>query len=196
MSNFSSNKSTAGALLRRAFSLLTGLSLLGLSWSFSPVTTQASSHLPRPAAIQVPAGIKLYLPLISRRLPTFEERLLDLINAERTARGLTALSADSTLMQVAEAHSRDMRNRDFFNHINPDGLGPGDRLDNAGYRWQRWGEIIGAAYATPQAMLNGWMNSPGHRANLLNPNFSEIGLGYVSGGEYDYYWTAVFAKPQ
>jgi uncharacterized protein YkwD len=99
-------------------------------------------------------------------------------------------------MQVAEAHSQDMVNRNFFSHINPDGLDPGDRLDQAGYQASTWGETIGAGYTTPTAMFNGWMNSADHRTILLSPTFTEIGLGYVAGGAYGHYWTAVFAKPQ
>lgn len=138
---------------------------------------------------------RVYLPIIIY-LPTYEEQLLNLINAERRTRGLTTLSTSSMLMQVAEAHSQDMINRHFFGHINPDGLNAGDRLNNVGYKWNSWGEVIGEGLTTPTAMFNGWMNSPSHRANLLNPSFSEIGPGYSAGGIFNHYWTAVLAMPQ
>ncbi len=141
-------------------------------------------------------SIKTYLPLILRSWPPFEEQLINLINAERSSRGLATLSRSDLLMQVAEAHSQDMVDRNFFDHTNPDGLGPGERLTNAGYNWITWGETIGGGYTTPEAMFNGWMNSDPHRAILLSTNYTEIGIGYVAGGTYGHYWTAVFARPQ
>jgi uncharacterized protein YkwD len=124
-----------------------------------------------------------------------EEELRLLIDAERVSRGLAPLAFDALLAQVAEAHSQDMINRDFFDHINPDGLDPGERLANAGYGAGNWGETIGAGYTTPESMLNGWLNSSGHRNILLSPSFTQIGLGYVTGGDYGHYWTAIFATP-
>lgn len=133
----------------------------------------------------------LYLPVIV--LPAFEDQLLDLINAERGAHGLTALSI---LNQVAEAHSQDMVDRNFFSHINPDGLNAGARLANAGYKWQSWGELIGYGYVTPIAVFNGWMESPLHKAKILDTSYSEVGIGHVAGGTYTHYWTVVLTKPQ
>lgn len=192
------NKST-GALLKSAFSVLTGLSLFLLAWGFSPATNapvQAAAQIARPVtAIQASGDITLYLPILLKSL-TFEDQLLSLLNAERSARSLATLSADNLLMQVAEAHSQDMVNRNFFSHTNPDGLDPGERLEQAGYQARTWGETLGAGYATPTVIFNGWMDSSTHRAILLSPNFTEIGLGYVAGGAYGHYWTAVLATPQ
>jgi uncharacterized protein YkwD len=120
-----------------------------------------------------------------------------LINAERARRGLCALRVNSVLMQTAEAHSQDMVDRNFFSHTNPDGQLPWDRLDAAGYAWSWCGENIGGGYATAQAMFNGWMESTaGHREIMLTDQCAEIGVGYVTGGSYGYYWTADFATPQ
>lgn len=143
------------------------------------------------------SGVKVYLPIVlkSSASPSFEDQLISLINAERSSRSLGTLSQSGILMQVAEAHSQDMVDRNFFSHVNPDGLGPGERLTNAGYNWSTWGETIGAGYSTPQAMFDGWMNSSDHRAILLSEAYTEIGIGYVAGGTYGHYWTAVFAKP-
>jgi len=138
----------------------------------------------------------IYLPLVFKAELSFEEQLIALINTERSSRGLVTLSPDSILMQVAENHSQDMVDRNFFSHINPDGLGPAERVTNAGYSWSALGETIGAGYSTPQAMFDGWMNSSGHRDILLSPDYTEIGVGYVAGGTYGHYWTAVFARPQ
>jgi uncharacterized protein YkwD len=134
-----------------------------------------------------------FLPIIYGYGP--EDRLLDLINAERWAQGLDTLSTHATLTQVAEAHSQDMVGRNFFSHTNPDGLGPGERLDNAGYEWQGWGETLGTE-ATPVTMFNSWMKDPPHRDILLNPGYSEVGIGYVAGGTHKHYWTAIFTRPK
>ena len=186
-------------LFRLVICLLLGSILYGLSVSLHlipPVTVQASPQTPKPVtAIQASSSITVYLPVIIRSA-SFEEQLLNLINAERSSRSLATLSANSLLMQVAEAHSQDMVDRNFFSHINPDGLDPGDRLDQAGYHASTWGETIGAGYTTATAMFNGWMNSADHRTILLSPTFTQIGLGYVAGGAYGHYWTAIFAKPQ
>ena len=136
----------------------------------------------------------VFLPVLVSS-PTPESQLIDLINAERVRLGLSPLTISPVLMQVAEAHSQDMVNRNFFDHVNPDGQDPSDRLDEAGYDWWACGENIGGGYTTPQAMFDGWMKSPGHKANMLDPDFTEIGLGYVTGGYYHHYWTAVFATP-
>lgn len=133
-----------------------------------------------------------FLPIIYVIAP--EEKLLDLINAERWAQGLDTLSTHATLTQVAEAHSQDMIDRDFFAHIDPDGLGPGERLDSAGYEWRAWGEALGLE-ATPAKMFNSWMMHPAHRDIVLSPVYSEIGLGYVAGGTHHHYFTAVFTSP-
>ena len=125
-----------------------------------------------------------------------ESELIDFINAERLSHGLGSVRPSNVLMQVARAHSQDMIDRDFFDHVNPDGWGPRERLDKAGYNWMTYGENIGGGYTSAELMSNGWMNSSGHRANMLNPELTQIGVGYVAGGFYGHYWTALFATPQ
>jgi len=125
-----------------------------------------------------------------------ESELINLINAERLSHGVGPVRVSNVLMQVARAHSQDMIDRDFFDHANPDGWGAGDRLDHAGYNWMTYGENIGGGYTSPELMSNGWMNSSGHRANMLNPELAEIGVGYAAGGFYGHYWTGLFATPR
>jgi uncharacterized protein YkwD len=161
----------------------------------TPPPAQASIEvLEQGTTLQASSAITIYLPIIYRS-PTPEEELVDLINAERARLGIAPLQINWVIMQVAEAHSQDMINRSFFDHVNPDGLSPGDRLTNAGYQWLYAGENIGGGYPTPLAMFNGWMSSPGHRAVMLSANYTEIGIGYVTGGYYGHYWTADFARP-
>ncbi|NJN93094.1 MAG: CAP domain-containing protein [Anaerolineales bacterium] len=186
------------ALWKLTASVALALSFFVLNWSLLPtarlVAQAAPAQPPSAAVIRASAVATVYLPLVVKA-PYPEEDLRLLINAERTSRGLAPLAFDALLAQAAEAHSQDMINRNFFSHINPDGLDPGDRVANAGYSASTVGETIGAGYTTPAAMLTGWLNSPGHRDILLSPNFTEIGLGYVTGGTYGHYWTAVFARP-
>jgi uncharacterized protein YkwD len=84
-----------------------------------------------------------------------------------------------------------MAARDFFDHTNPDGDGPGERVTASGYRWSTYGENIAKGQQTPEAVMTSWMNSPGHRANILNCAFEEIGVGIHDGGGGPY-WTQNF----
>ena len=87
-----------------------------------------------------------------------------------------------------------MVDRDFFSHVNPDGDLPWDRMEFAGYNWSAAGENIAGGQNSPAAVVNAWMNSDGHCANIMNPNFEDIGVGYYPGGDYGHYWTQVFGR--
>ena len=132
----------------------------------------------------------------------FINEVLELVNEERSERGLNPLELDDTLVDIAEDHSQSMAVNDFFGHTDPtDGSNPQDRIDEGGYEWSRWSENVAAGYATPEDVMEGWMNSPGHRSNILNPNFTEIGIGYeflvddTGSVNYNHYWTQVFGTP-
>jgi uncharacterized protein YkwD len=129
--------------------------------------------------------------------PPPEAQLIALINQERGSQGLPPLAYSELLSSVARAHSQDMLARDFVDHINPDGLTPFDRLERAAYRYSAAAENIAAGHGQASAAdaLNSWLNSPGHRKNVLNPEFSEIGIGYAQGGKMEHYWTGLFARP-
>ncbi|WP_406065232.1 CAP domain-containing protein [Streptomyces sp. NBC_01077] len=118
------------------------------------------------------------------------DQVVALVNAERSKAGCGPLTANATLTRAAQGHSDDMAARDFFDHTNPDGASPGDRVTAAGYPWSTYGENIAMGQSTPEQVMESWMNSPGHRANILNCSFKEIGIGIHSeGGPY---WTQVF----
>ncbi len=131
-------RNSVGMILRMAV-LCPGLLLAGLTLALLAGSTpiQAAAGM---AQLTAPLGSgavdthTVYLPIV-RGVPAPEEQLIDLIDAERLRRGVNALQVNSVLMQVAEAHSQDMINRNFFDHTNPDGQDPGDRLDEAGYAW-------------------------------------------------------------
>ena len=121
-----------------------------------------------------------------------EQEVLDLVNVQRQSAGCRPLTANATLTAAARAHSADMATRNFFSHTNPDGLSPFDRMRAAGYDGRLLGENIAAGYSTAQAVMTAWMNSAGHRANILNCSYAEIGIGYATGGSYRHYWTQDF----
>ncbi|MFC8764604.1 MULTISPECIES: CAP domain-containing protein [Streptomyces] len=118
------------------------------------------------------------------------DQVIALVNSERAKAGCGPLSANATLTRAAQGHSDDMAARNFFDHTDPDGDGPGERVTAAGYPWSTYGENIAKGQSTPEQVMESWMNSPGHRANILNCDFKEIGVGiHDDGGPY---WTQVF----
>ena len=126
----------------------------------------------------------------------FESEVFDLVNIERDAEGLPPLSYDASLASAARGHSEDMGLQNYFSHTGLDGRTPCDRMTDAGYSWNYCGENIAAGQPTPEDVVDTWMASPGHRANILNPNFCDIGVGYayVSSSTYGHYWTQNFGR--
>jgi len=122
---------------------------------------------------------------------TEEYYMLSLINNERQAQGLEPLTMNSSLSTAAKLHSQDMINRNFFNHINPDGLTPSDRARNAGYRFITLAENI-CGNPSIDAGHSSLMGSPSHRVNILNPSYKEVGIGIVDGGPYGKMITQLF----
>lgn len=123
----------------------------------------------------------------------WEREVFDLTNKVRAENGLSALTWNDTLAKTARAHSEDMASRGFFDHTNPDGYDPFDRMRNAGILYYTAAENIAAGQAEPEDVMESWMNSPGHRANILNPDLRELGVGMARGGSYGIYWTQNFA---
>jgi uncharacterized protein YkwD len=120
-------------------------------------------------------------------------RVLELTNIERSKVGAPPLKLSTELNSAAQAYSQVLASSDCFAHT----CGPvpemADRMGQAGYQnWTALGENIAAGYSTPEAVVAGWMGSPGHRDNLLSPSFSEIGLGLALGGGYGTFWTQDF----
>ncbi|MEU9477436.1 CAP domain-containing protein [Streptomyces sp. NPDC048191] len=116
-------------------------------------------------------------------------RVVQLVNAERAKVGCHPLTVNSELTKAAQAHSADMAAHRNMSHTGSDGSSPGDRITRAGYSWSSYGENIAYGYATPEQVMTGWMNSPGHRANILNCSFKEIGVALAQPGSY---WTQDF----
>jgi uncharacterized protein YkwD len=120
--------------------------------------------------------------------------VVDLVNAERAKAGCGALGIDDKLMTAAQKHSQDQADHKNMSHTGSDGSDTGVRLDRVGYAWRTYGENVAWNQKTPAAVMDAWMNSPGHRANILNCAFTEIGVGIASSNGP--YWTQVFAAPR
>ncbi|MEW2529174.1 sigma-70 family RNA polymerase sigma factor [Streptomyces sp. NPDC047071] len=119
------------------------------------------------------------------------QQVLSLVNAERAKAGCGPLTHNSKLATAAQRHSADMRSRNYFDHTSPDGTDPGQRITAAGYKWSTYGENIARGQQTAASVMDAWMNSEGHRANILNCSFKELGTG-VEEGEGGPWWTQNF----
>ena len=123
---------------------------------------------------------------------SYELQVLNLVNEQRANYGLSALKYSTALEAVAYAHSKDMAQNNYFSHTNLSGQSPFDRMRQAGISYRSAAENIAAGQRTPQEVVNAWMNSSGHRANILNSSVTEMGVGIYSGGSYGVYWTQLF----
>jgi len=119
-------------------------------------------------------------------------QVLALVNDERAKAGCGSLTTSSALQRAAQGHSADMAANDYFSHDSQDGRTFADRIRAAGYTGGAIAENIAAGQATASAVMNSWMDSPGHRANILNCSYRHLGVGYAKGGSYGYYWTQDF----
>ncbi|MGI6711454.1 MAG: CAP domain-containing protein [Bacillota bacterium] len=120
-----------------------------------------------------------------------EQKMIDLVNAERTSRGLQALKVDMRLVTTARMKSRDMIDKGYFSHNSPTYGSPFDLMKSQGITYRFAGENI-AGMNTVEGAHNGLMNSEGHRANILSPNFTHIGIGIIDGGPYGKMFTQHF----
>ena len=124
-----------------------------------------------------------------------EAAVVDLVNARRAEAGCPAVSAHDQLTAAARGHSADMAARNYFSHTTPEGVQFGTRIRNAGYRFASAGENIAKGQRNPAEVMNGWMNSAGHRANILNCDFKHLGVGVAADSNGSLVWTQNFASP-
>jgi len=138
-----------------------------------------------------------YRAVVFHDYGSYRTELLGLVNVDRAANGLGALSLNDELNTVAQSHAQDMADREYFSHVNLDGWTPWQRMDYYGVEFGSAGENIAVGHDTPTDVEVAWMDSTGHRANILGTSFNEIGIGIVpieSGDSYypGYYWVQVF----
>ena len=115
------------------------------------------------------------------------------VNHQRALVGLAAMSVDGRLTAAAQGHSDDMARRQTMTHQGSDGTDGGRRANNAGYRWSTWGENVAAGQPTANEVMAAWLNSPGHRANILHRGVVHIGVAATTGSNGVIYWTMVVA---
>ncbi|MFE4517728.1 CAP domain-containing protein [Kitasatospora sp. NPDC056783] len=127
--------------------------------------------------------------------PGYAQQVVDLVNVQRAKAGCGPVGAEPRLASAAQSHSDDMANRNYFDHASPEGEHADHRIEAAGYSWSTWGENIARGQKDPAAVMDAWMNSPGHRANILNCSFNQLGVGVRTGANGPW-WTQVFAAPE
>ena len=148
---------------------------------------QANPQVSNPDLIY--PGQVLTIPQVSSAVTSFESEVVRLVNEIRVQNSLKPLTANWELSRVARYKSQDMRDHGYFSHTSPTYGTPFQMIKAFGLSFRTAGENIAKGYATPQAVVDGWMNSSGHRANILNASYTQIGVGYVAQGHY---WTQMF----
>lgn len=189
--------------MRRTLTLITALVVISLTPATLLRTTSAQTGQPT-------ALYQIFLPAVNKAAggssltdQTLINEQLALINAERAMAGCAPLVLNAQLSTAAQGHSEDMAARDYFSHTSLDGTSPAERVTRAGYNWSMMGENIAAGQITVAEVMNSWMKSEGHRANILNCGYSEVGIGHAYQasdsfpGPYGYrhYWTQNFGRP-
>ncbi|MBQ6207075.1 MAG: serine protease [Oscillospiraceae bacterium] len=144
----------------------------------------------RPNAPTVPDNATPNTPAPANSgMSAYETEVVRLVNVERARYGLAALSADAELSRGARAKSQDMRDKGYFSHESPTYGSPFQMMKSFGISYRTAGENIAYGYSTPEKAVQAWMNSEGHRANILNSSYTRLGVGYVADGHY---WTQWF----
>ena len=134
-------------------------------------------------------GQVLNIPTVNQSVTSYEQEVIRLVNEIRVERGLRELTYNWELSRVARYKSQDMHDNRYFSHTSPVYGSPFQMMKNFGITYRSAAENIARGQSSSQAVVNAWMNSSGHRANILNSSFTEIGVGYVAEGHY---WTQMF----
>ena len=128
----------------------------------------------------------------SNSFAAYQQEVVNLVNKERAKYGLSPLKSNASLANVATIKSQDMINKNYFSHTSPTYGSPFDMMKQFGISYRTAGENIAMGQKTPSEVVNAWMNSEGHRANILNANFTEIGIGIAQNSKGQLYWTQMF----
>lgn len=161
----------------------------------APAKPEAPAVPAKPETPTTPAKPEAPVQNPAPALGDYEQQVINLVNKERAAAGLPALKVNTKLAGVAEKKAEDLRDKNYFDHNSPTYGSPFDMMKQFGITYTAAGENIAKGQRTPEAVMNGWMNSSGHRANILNSSFTEIGVGYVTDSNGTTYWVQMFIRP-
>ncbi|WP_207670771.1 SafA/ExsA family spore coat assembly protein [Clostridium sp. AWRP] len=150
----------------------------------------SNPQIANPAMIM--PGQKISIPNID--VKTMENQVISLVNKARVNSGLQPFKANWELSRVARYKSQDMASKGYFNHTSPTYGSPFTMMQNFGIKFTAAGENIAMGQRTAQGVMNSWMNSPGHRANILNTSFNQIGVGLAKNSNGTCYWTQQFIR--
>ncbi|MHA5054352.1 CAP domain-containing protein [Streptomyces sp. SD15] len=164
----------------------------------APASTEAaapaSTEAPAPASTEAaaPASTEAASPSASEAAAPASDavaQVVSLVNSERSKAGCSPVTLNAKLSKAAQDHSADMASHSNMSHTGSDGSDPAQRITAAGYTWSTYGENVAYGYSSPEEVMAGWMSSPGHKENILNCDFKEIGVGLAQPNDY---WTQDF----
>lgn len=182
--------SASGAVANTTHTVVKGDTMWKIATNYEVGLSEIKSsnpHIPNPDLIY--PGQTLNIPGIDNIVLDYENEVIRLVNEQRVKNGLKKLQADWQLSRVARFKSQDMKDNNYFSHTSPVYGSPFEMIKNFGISYRSAGENIAKGQRTPKAVVNAWMNSSGHRANILNSTYTKIGVGYVAEGNY---WTQMF----
>jgi uncharacterized protein YkwD len=160
-----------------------------------PVTTQTVSPVTTSAApVKSVASSPQVSPASTNQQDTFDLEILGLVNQERAKVGADPLRINEQLDLAADLHTLDQASMNNMSHTGSSGSTMGDRIKDAGYVFSTAGENVAYGFTDAATVMNGWMNSEGHRRNILNPDYQEIGIGYAQGSDGRAFWTQDFGS--
>lgn len=155
----------------------------------SKVTAQKPTQQTQPSKVSTNKPASSQPTQTASSVSAFEKKVVELTNAERAKQGLAPLTLDTALSKVARTKSQDMKNKNYFDHTSPTYGTPFEMMKTFGISYKSAGENIAMGQTTPEQVVQAWMNSQGHRENIMNSSFTHIGVGYVASGNY---WTQMF----
>jgi uncharacterized YkwD family protein/spore coat assembly protein SafA len=183
------------ALAQTTYTVLSGDSMWKIAVKYQVGVSeiiQANPQVKNPSMIY--PGQKLTIPT-NNDIKAIENEVIRLTNIERSKNGLPALTQNWELSRVARYKSADMANKGYFAHQSPTYGSPFTMMQNFGIKFSAAGENIAYGQRTPQEVVTAWMNSPGHRANILSRSYSQIGVGFARNSSGTAYWTQMFIQP-
>ena len=183
---------TAGASAAVTHKVVSGDSMWKIAVKYEVGLSEIIDENPQitnPALIY--PGQIINIPTVDNSVLSYESEVVRLVNEIRVKNGLNKLTEDWELSRVARYKSQDMKDNNYFSHTSPVYGSPFQMMKNFGISYKSAAENIAKGQSTPQAVVNAWMNSSGHRANILNSSYNRIGVGYVKNGNY---WTQMFIR--